>query len=175
MRSFLSIVASFALVAGCPKPSTDGDTDVSDTDDTDALDTDVVGTEVTGPAKIFDSCGPADGPALVLSPGQTEDTCLTENDGASTHPLRMDIVSALPTSDALPHTITLGSDFRSGGIATYCPTPDTCVGAISGSVTFTEYEHGVKAVGTYTVTLPDGEVLWGAFDASWCVVELWCG
>lgn len=175
MRPFMPLLACALWLGGCPKPSPDGDTDVSDTDDTDALDTDVVGTELTGPAKIFDSCGPTDGPALVLSPGQTEDTCLTEPDGASTHPLRIELVSGLPTPDALPHTITLAEDFRGGGTATYCVTPATCVGAIAGEVTFTAYEHDAVAKGTYTVTLPDGQVLWGRFDASWCAVELWCG
>ncbi len=167
MRQLLPILLCGAVVVGCPKPSTEDDTDVSDTH--------VVGTEVTGPSKIFDSCGPTDGPALVLSPGQTEDTCFTANDGASTHPLRLDLMVGLPTADALPHTMTLGSNFGGGGIATYCVTPDTCVSATSGRVTFTAYEHGVTAVGTYTVTLPNGQVLWGAFDAGWCTVELWCG
>lgn len=177
MRLFLPLVATCAILAGCPKPSTDGDTDVVDTDasDTDVVDTDVVGTEITGAARIFDDCGPTDGPALVLSPGQTEDTCLTTNDGAPTHPYRIFLVSDLPTADALPHTVQLGGDLRAGGIATYCVTPDSCVTATSGSVTFTGYDHGVTATGTYTFTLPSGDVLWGSFDAGWCEVELWCG
>lgn len=172
-RAWRSLAASCVLLAACPKPSTD-DTD-TDIEDTDIEDTDLPPTPITGAVRIFDECGPADGPALVLSPGQTDDMCYTVNDRTPMHPYRLYLVSNLPQPGSLPHTLTLGADLTTDGTATWCPTFDGCVTATSGSVTFTAYEHGVTAVGTFEFTLPGGEVRTGTFDAGWCEHMIMCG
>lgn len=150
---------------------------IMDTDDDVIVDTDeTVGTELTGDATIWDVCGPADGAAVMLSVAQADAECAIDGSNPrNAHPVALFLWAALPTADALPYTMGLGTDFASGGNASYSPTPSgPTFQASSGSVTFTSYADGTSAAGTWTITLDDGTVLYGDFDAAWCANEPVC-
>lgn len=152
------------------------DTDDDAIADTDATDTDTVGTALPGDATIWDVCGPTDGDALFLSVAQADAECATDGSNPrNAHPISLFLWAAPPTADALPYTMGIGTDFDAGGNASYSPTPSgPTYLASTGSVTFTSFTAGTSAAGTWTITLDDGTVLYGDFDAAWCANEPVC-
>jgi hypothetical protein len=129
--------------------------------------------EVRGVAKIWSTCGPADGPALILAPAQPSGGCDTSGDPAP-HGVWIYLFGDLP--DAGPAVIEVGADGDAAS-AQYCPdhTTASCVDAVGGEVRFTAYEAGETAAGTWRLDLADGSTVGGEFDAGWCESTPVCG
>lgn len=112
---------------------------------------------------ISDACGPADGPALWLSLGETTvlDSCLAGGVGDRRINLWVWDVEVLEVGG----TVQLDGVEGDGEL---CPGgDDPCEEATGGSITFDGLEEDVDASGSWTMTTASGT--WqGSFDTSWC-------
>lgn len=150
----------------------DTDTDGNGTDDTD---TSRSGTEVAGKSRIYRDCAPNDGAALVLAPAQPDDTCSLALD-ADRAGLGVWIYLYGDLPGITGGTVAFDAQ-NNNASAQYCSdaTSGTCVGAVSGEVDFRGFVDGVSASGTWTLTLADGNIIYGSFDADWCEADVVCG
>lgn len=117
---------------------------------------------------IRESCGPADGPAFELAlfnaavPTCTIDPALE----ALTFYVHDLSGAPIPPSDG---TVITSTDASSDGTANRCHGAGTpCESTENWTLTFSSYEEGEGAVGTYTITWADASVTTGQFIATWC-------
>ncbi|MCA9520994.1 MAG: hypothetical protein KC609_08480 [Myxococcales bacterium] len=124
----------------------------------------------TSSALLRPECGPADGPAarlilLMESEQQCGDTMYSG--------YHLSLYFDLPIT--APMTLQL-ADIWSVDLCQSTGLPVPCETATSGSITFTSFESGVGATGSFSFTFGSGTRS-GTFDATWCALDhpLLCG
>jgi hypothetical protein len=116
---------------------------------------------------IRSSCAPWDGSAVALTLTQTAKA-------ADTAPrLQISVYRSLQGPLPMPLTFDL-KDQQTGG-ASRCRKSDKCEAATSGTVTFTSFEEGKGASGTYDIRFNDGTIERGKFNLRWENVRALCG
>jgi hypothetical protein len=116
---------------------------------------------------IHRSCAPWDGSAVALTLSQTANA-------ADTAP-RLQISVYRSLQGPLPKPLTFDLKDQQTGSASRCRKSDNCEAATSGTVTFTSFEEGKGASGTYEIQFNDGTTERGKFNLRWENVRELCG
>lgn len=165
----------FTLSCGGSSATSDASSTIDVGTGMDALSSDLVGDTSTGGEDQLTSdvvalksqgllrpdCGPADGPAarLFLLLGEASQCSATTYTGGH-------IVLYFDLPITAPMTVMLDKIW-SVELCQSTGLPVPCETATAGSITFTSFEKGVGAKGSYTFTFSSGEKS-GSFDAIWC-------
>lgn len=117
---------------------------------------------------IRESCGPADGPAFELSLFNAAVPTCTIDPELEAMTFYVHNLSGAPIPPTAGTTIT-STEASSSGTANRCPGGTVpCESTENWTLSFSSYEAGSGAVGTYSVTWADSSVSTGQFIASWC-------
>jgi len=114
---------------------------------------------------LIHTCGPSDGPALVLRVGDQIGDCTAQIPTLGNFVEIQLWFHNLPTG---PGTYGISS-------AAHCDT-GKCSYANGGTITFTTYDPmGADATGTFSLEMPDGTTNTAAFHARQCADGIMCG